>query len=329
MSAPKRTPRRSAFTLIELLVALAIILTLAALGYMLAPSMFGNYRRVSNVDQVSQWLLTARQRARRDGRPTGLRLLPATDDAGKVIVNADGSVFVRQVQYVQQPESLVGGRQTKDGLTGGLCAEVSRGVVTFRNVDFVGGGSTADEYLVQPGDYLELHGGGNVHRIAAVTRDQLFLSDDKLDLPRFKPTTNYRILRQPRPLLGEKVLDLPSDMVIDLGPPASVDKATGNPLSFQTANPTRSVNVPERLAGGGKSPPKLVLEVVFSPNGAVLSGKSGKVILWLRDGSATASAPAPPVLVAIPVGTGFIAACDVAPGADPYLYTENGRDSGL
>jgi type II secretory pathway pseudopilin PulG len=329
MPTPRSVSRQPAFTLVELLVVISIMILLAVLGYMLVPSMFSNYQRVGSVDQVSQWLLTARQRAKRDGRPTGLRLLPASDSDGNVVVNSDGTVFVRQVQYVQQPEPLVGGRLTKDGLSGGMCVDLAEGVVTFRNVDFVGGGSTADEYLVQPGDYLELRGGGNVHRIASVTRDQLFLSDATLDDPEFTPTTNYRIYRQPRPLLGEKVLDLPGDMVIDLGLPASIDRATGNPLSFQTDRPTRSVNVPERLTGGGTSPPKLVLEVVFSRRGAVLSQRKGKVILWLRDATATAISPRTDVLVTIPVGTGFIAACDVAPGPNPYLYTENGRDSGL
>src|SRR5262249_13430237 len=68
-------PGRPAYTLLELLVVMGIILLLAALGYVLLPGMFKNYRRVSAVDQVSQWLLTARQRAKRDGVPTGLRLL--------------------------------------------------------------------------------------------------------------------------------------------------------------------------------------------------------------------------------------------------------------
>jgi prepilin-type N-terminal cleavage/methylation domain-containing protein len=322
-------PRRPAFTLIELLVVLGIILLLAALGYALLPGLFGNFRRVSAVDQVSQWLLTARQRAGRDGVPTGLRLLPVTDADGKVAVNPDGSVFVRQLQYVQQPEPLVGGSRTKDGFTGGRCVSVRAGVVAFNNVDFIGGGSKPDEYLVQPGDSVELLGGGGVHLIADVTRDTLILNDTTVNDPQFQVTTNYRILRQPRVLLGEKVLEVPGDTVIDLGPPAQTDPAGGEPLSFQSASPTRSARVPERLVGGGPAPKKLILEVVFSPNGAVLSQHAGKVVLWLRDATATPPDLGAPSLLGIPVSTGFIAAYDVAPGANPYLYAESGRGSGL
>jgi prepilin-type N-terminal cleavage/methylation domain-containing protein len=329
MCASKLIPRRPAYTLIELLVVLAIILFLSLLGYALVPGMFSNVRRVSAVERVSGWLVTARQWAKRDGLPTGLRLLPETDAAGKVVVNADGSVFVRRLQYVQQPEPLVGGQLGPNGLSGGVCASVSDGVVAFRNVDFVGGGSTVDEYLVQPGDYLELRGGGAVHRIAAVTADTLVLNDATANYPGFRPTTNYRILRQPRPLLGEKVLNVPGDTVIDLGPPSAVDRATGNPLSFVSRNPTRSVKVPERLVGGGRSSQKLVLEVVFSSGGAVLTQNTGKVILWLRDGTATPPDLGDPNLLAIPVSTGFVGAYEVAPGSNPYQNAESGRASGL
>jgi prepilin-type N-terminal cleavage/methylation domain-containing protein len=337
MYASRPAPRRPSFTLVELLVVISIILLLATLGYLLLPGMFSNYRRVGAVDRVSQWLLTARQRAKRDGVPTGLRLLPVTDANGKVVVNPDGSVWVRQLQYVQQPEPLVGGALTPNlaggppTFSGGYCVSVTNGVVTFNNVDFVAGGSTVDEYLVQPGDYLELFGGGSVHLIANVTGTTLTLNDTTVNYPApFQPTTNYRILRQPRPLLGEKALDVPGDTVIDLGKPARSD-ANGNPLSFQPAPAppdSRSLNVPERLVGLAPQQ-KLVLEVVFSPSGAVLTQNTGKVILWLRDSTATPPDLGSPSLIGIPVRTGFIGAYDVAPGNNPYQYTENGRASGL
>ena len=86
---------RRAYTLIEVLVVIAVFLLLAALGYAIVPRMFSGQRRLSAVDQVSQWLVTARQRAKRDGVPTGLRLLLETDDAGRVVLE-DGSALERQ-----------------------------------------------------------------------------------------------------------------------------------------------------------------------------------------------------------------------------------------
>jgi hypothetical protein len=185
--------------------------------------------------------------------------------------------------------------------------------------------------VVQPGDYLELLGGGGVHLIVDVpTKDKLMLNIAAgFDEASFRATANYRILRQPRVLLGEKPLEVPGDTVIDLGPPARTDPATGEPLSFLSASPTRSVNVPERLVAGAIGPKKLFLEVVFAPNGAVLSQHTGKVILWLRDGTARAPDLGSPNLLVIPVSTGFVAPYEVAPGSNPYLYTESGRGAGI
>lgn len=310
-----------------MLVVLAVLLFLAVLGYALVPSMFSNHRRVSAADQVTLWLLNARQRAKRDGLPTGLRLLPLTDSNGQVIYQPDGSVIVRQLQYVQQPEPLLGGTRRKDHVAGGLCESVRDNVATFRNVDFLGSGSQEDEYQVQPGDYLELRGGGDVQAIVGVAREKLYLRDTRSSDPEFVPTTSYRILRKPRPLLGEKVLDVPGDTVIDLGRPSRSDPVTRQPLSFLSLTPTRSVQVPERLVGGATK--KLLVEVVFSPSGALLGQQTGKVILWLRDGGAVPPDLGGPVLLAIPVSTGLIGAYDVAPGNNPYRFTENGRASGL
>jgi prepilin-type N-terminal cleavage/methylation domain-containing protein len=310
---------RRALTLTELLVVLALILLLAALGYALVPAMFGNQRRAGASDQLTLWLLTARQRAKRDALPTGLRLLPQADDAGNVVFQPDGSVLVRQLRYVQQPEPF----------TGGSCEGVRDGVATFLGVDFYGGGSATDEYLVQPGDYLELRGGGPVYAIAAVEQTRLLLGDTTVNPPEFAPTASYRVLRKPRPLPGEKVLELSGDVAIDLGPPSETDRVTGQPLSFRPPAPTRSVRVPERHVGGGIAPRKLILEVVFSPTGAVVGPQSGKVILWLRDATAAPPDFGSPSLLVIPVSTGFIGAYDVAPGANPYRFAESGRAAGL
>src|SRR5205807_3440001 len=90
MSGKHSGPGRAAFTLIELLVVMAIIVVLAVLGAVMLPSLFADYGQVRSVDQLTQWLLSARQRAKRDGLPTGLRLLLPTDDNGNVVVNPDG-----------------------------------------------------------------------------------------------------------------------------------------------------------------------------------------------------------------------------------------------
>jgi hypothetical protein len=120
-------------------------------------------------------------------------------------------------------------------------------------------------------------------------------------------TTNYRIFRQPRLLVGEDILQLPPDMVIDIG----TDPISGNLLSR---------NVPQRN------------EILFSPTGEVIGTgtNGGKVLLWVRDSTvANPYDPAATAIVSIQTRTGLIAAQPVAPGNDPYRFTRDGRSSGL
>ena len=76
MREPCRSPRRRvAFTLIELLVVMALILVVTALG--IGYVVFGqdNQHSVTAAQAVTGALLNAKRRARRDGRPTGVRIL--------------------------------------------------------------------------------------------------------------------------------------------------------------------------------------------------------------------------------------------------------------
>ncbi len=68
-SATKTINRRGAFTLIELLVVISIILVIAALAAAFAPRMSDSTNLSRSVDQLEQWLLTAKMRAR--ARPVG------------------------------------------------------------------------------------------------------------------------------------------------------------------------------------------------------------------------------------------------------------------
>jgi hypothetical protein len=88
----------------------------------------------------------------------------------------------------------------------------------------------------------------------------------------------------------------------------------------------RSKNVPKRTLTG---PPAVVYwEIVFAPNGEVLSQESGngKVLFWVKDINAPNDGPR---ILSVQTRTGYIGAFDVAPGTNAYAYTEEGRSSGL
>jgi prepilin-type N-terminal cleavage/methylation domain-containing protein len=313
--------RRGAFTLIEMLVVMGIILLLATIGVAYLPKMSDNQKRTRAVDLVSQWLLTAKERAKRDRLPTGVRLL--------IDPNNPTPTLVSQLQYVQQPDPITGGQlvygtsspfpggPANISVIGGICLSATPSptggtTVTFWNVDFTGGSTDPSTWLVQQGDYLELR--GSVHWIQGTSSTQVQVSSD---VSLGSPTTNYRIFRQPRPLVGEDILQLPPDMVIDIGPDPN-----GNLRS----------HVPLRMT---------FYEILFSPTGEVIgTGSGGKVLLLVRDSTVLDNPydPAATAVVSINPRTGLIAAQPVAPynpnmplipGNDPYANTEDARSSGM
>jgi type II secretory pathway pseudopilin PulG len=66
--------RRAGYTLVELLVLLTLLAILATLAVALVPQVQQQARAATGADQVQGWLLIARQRARRDQHPVGIRL---------------------------------------------------------------------------------------------------------------------------------------------------------------------------------------------------------------------------------------------------------------
>jgi prepilin-type N-terminal cleavage/methylation domain-containing protein len=85
---------RSAFTLIELLVVIAVLAVLAALATAIQMRTSNPDRAANVAFTVESWLLTAKQRARREGRPVGLRLF----------VGATGGVST--LQMIEEPKDF-------------------------------------------------------------------------------------------------------------------------------------------------------------------------------------------------------------------------------
>lgn len=321
MLAPRR---RAAFTLVEMLVVICIILALAALAAAFIPRVNDSQKLTRAVDSFEQWLLTAKMRAKRDGLATGVRFVRAPNDPpGEV------STFA----YVQQPDALSGGYpfQPQAGkpnppdayqyplpagnwYTGGLLLSAGGGMATFTGVDFWLGSPTAPlNPLVQPGDYLEINGGG-VYRIAAATGPttlQLSGSPYSQSLSITSPTTNYRIGRLPRLLLGEEPLTLPANFA------AHFQQIPGSSSAVSGTNVAQS--------------PNGYWEILFSPSGAVIGQNTGSgfvyVSLW------DSAQDVPDInrvgIVGVRVSNGFIGAYQAAAGADPFFFVKTANESGM
>jgi prepilin-type N-terminal cleavage/methylation domain-containing protein len=305
--------RRSAFTLIEMLVVIGIIVTLAALGVAIIPTIQQRTKAQRGADNTQGCLLIARERALRDHATRGIRLL----------VDADG--YVRTMVFIEQPDVLTGGLLNFD------TANPNHAQVAGPDLTGGFGASAANQpyWPVQIGDYLQFQGGtsyvisgvNNPNPNDIFTTNPMWLAGNPANAP--GNTSNYVIIRAARQTAGEDTLRLPDDVVIDL--------TLSRPLPMVVTS----------LTG------QTYADILFTPSGALtgtLGDSNGKIVLWLRD--VTKDYPLPPnpqsntgdqPLLVIYTRTGRVAAVQFnsdpntpAAGAyDPYFYVYDPRSSGL
>jgi type II secretory pathway pseudopilin PulG len=310
-------------TLVELLVVIAVLAFLMSLTALYFPRYQDKELTARGADKLQGWLLIARQQARRDGLPTGIRLY------ADVTPGINGNQpHVRRMVYIQQPDDIA------QGLYRGPQAG-NNFVATFSGVDFNNLGIPATDLQ---GAYLEVFGGGVLRRIqgvASATSLTLEASTTALENVSASPNaitedttthpnqrTNYRLILPPRPIPGEQELTMPDNIGIDLN-----NNNPANPSTVGTNRPM-SRNVPQRAGG--------FYEILFAPSGAVIGQgtSNGLILLWVRDvtkdntsnllsGNAT--------LITIQPRTGFISAHPAAPAStgDPYTFTKDTRSSGM
>jgi len=260
---------------------------------------------------------------------TGIRLVQPTT------VGAN-PLWIQDLILIQQPDDLTGGTpgdpraamlncpasSVPDQDRNALGLRKLGQVVNFTNVNFTpnGGGPRA---LVQQGDWLEVNGGGLPHRIlnASASTLMLQLASDASCYVGSDPTTNFRIIRGPRALIGEVPIHLKHDIAIDLTP-----YSVGNPTS-QNYRVDLFTNPPN-------------IDILFSPGGAVLAtGNSvpspaapgdSNVYLYLRDTTETNHFYGEPLVVTVFSRSGFVKTSPVAfpPAPDPLTFAKDARGSG-
>jgi prepilin-type N-terminal cleavage/methylation domain-containing protein len=230
-------------------------------------------------------------------------------------------------------------------------------LVTFANTNRTltgGAGVAAALYPVQPGDYLQLNGvsyqinlvhppatysssaSGMPHLTNAQRMVSLTLATSAttnptppyavagltaMPPPPNVTTTNYRIIRQPRPI-GDDQLEMPINIAIDLTPryiQGTIHSASPVPGPWDLPTPTATTPW---------------LDILFSPDGKVMSTPTNnlavydKIILWVRDLTVPDGANDPTLVVIYP-RTGLIASYDVDSSntnlqTAPYTFTTTG-----
>lgn len=308
--------RRTAFTLIELLVVMALMVVLATLVIAFFPGAATSARESRAGSNLQGWLNIAKQRALRDQAPRGLRLWIAQAPNNQIGATSFNNIVV-ECQYIEQPDDFSVGM-----IQSGVPAPPAPGYTMqnclfFNNVDlyngYAGAPGTQQYWTVQPGDYIEIFGTGLLHRIIEVgvpnaaappviSPYHIRVAPDLGPLPNpiATPTSNYRIIRQPR-VVGDETLKMPGGTMID--------------LQTNVAN----------LAFGGQLPqtnPGFV-DILFAPNGSVISPglTTDKIHLWVRapsENDPTNAFRGDPTLISIFVRTGFVGAYQPAQSGNPY-----------
>jgi type II secretory pathway pseudopilin PulG len=209
--------------LIEMLVAIGILLTLAALTVAFLPAI-SNYQKVQQAaSRLQGWLLAAKQRALRDQLPRGIRL--------NVVSDPFFGTVVREVQYIEQPDDFSQGTITFATSTN--IASVSTDTDLAGGFDPSGTGANPTLWPVQAGDYLQIPGASSTTPVFRITAVTSATHSPGNQITTANPTLNgtsggtYKIIRAPRVLTGEPVLQLPQDVVIDLN---GVNVAPGSSL---------------------------------------------------------------------------------------------------
>jgi prepilin-type N-terminal cleavage/methylation domain-containing protein len=276
--------QRPGFTLVEMIVVMSIIGILFAITIALSPRITTSSRITSGTSTTQTSLFTAKSMALRDQFPRGVRLIRESNDPANPNYN-----IVKTLEYLEQPAPYVNGVV--------LSIDPKTLIATFQGADFSTG-------AVLPGDYLDVFD-PNAKSLSLITgiisATQLQLaSAPTLTIP---PAQTYRIVRGPRPMIGEKQVDLPRDIVIDV---------------------SQSVIVPDSVTGQ--------LDILISPTGQVTRSNQtlGKLMLWVRDANPT-RVTGEQYLVVINTKTGLVGTypVDITVGGDPYSYTKSGRGSGM
>jgi prepilin-type N-terminal cleavage/methylation domain-containing protein len=314
--AARRASRRG-FTLIELLVAVGLLFILMGMALLVIPSVSDQQQSTRAATQLQQWIEIAKQRAARDRAPRGIRLL-------------QGTVLpyqVTELQYTEQPpDFFLGNNATTPSIvsravcnTTGAAAPgpftisfqmfntATAAVATGANAalprNLKGNGGNQP---VQPGDYLDL--AGQIFLVQSITGPRTLTVTSSFSLPANFTTTQYRFIRQPRPI-GDDPLQMAENIIIDC----------------QTRNVYNNTYDLQPYISLGP------VDIMFAPDGRVIGQLASldKIILWVRDVTLT-DGQGDPALVCLYPRTGQVADCPVDLTnltTTPYTFTSNGRRS--
>lgn len=299
-----RRKNHKGFTLVELLVAMSVIIIFASLTAAFYPGLKAD-NAISRVSvAVQSNFVGARQRAKRDRVPTGIRL------------QFDADNRCTQLIIVQKPDDL-------NYNTLGAITAVNAGLITFQQQLVQAG---YEDYIF-PNDLIVNNNTGESFVAKTIVNKQV-----QVDLTFSNPSFNYfpfidfRVIRLPRTIPGENKVDIPDEYEISLARSEDVRNNLGN--NYPGWDKPRS-NLPLAINGS--------YDILFDPNGSVSSlGQKGDVVLWLHKFTNQPNDFSNDALICIRKITGKVGTFSVDPvnksnpnDDSPFGLTKDPRNEGL
>ena len=325
-----QTRRRPGMTLMELMVVIVLILVLAGLGFAFIPNLDRNKGVPNAVTQVEGWINLSKQQALRDHRPHGIRLIH------------DGNGHCTSLQYIEQPDPIA---PRGPGLFLALYRDVdammqptgpTKAILLQR--DNMGNPQPSQWEGVEIGDFLELSGEVTGTSLvtgvagATLTLDRIIDGTElAVAASPVSMVNGFKVIRSPRPLVGEPMLQMHRDVYIDL---TGCYPCPLNPLfwvppppfagySFNASWGPKPIPLAEQKTGDVN-----YIDILFNSSGVVANAPTGQYILTVRH----IDRPTDVLLVCIYTRTGKITAHSAVvdiPGANPYVFTRDGNSPGL
>lgn len=304
--------KRTAMTLVELLVVMAIIVIFTAMTAAFYPANQADRQLSRFSNTVQSALLSARNRAKAERLPTGIRFY-----------DSDANGKVDSVVLIQKPAPL-------DGLSFGKgmwVTENTPGVFYVNFVDSV----AANGVLNIGGEYIVLDS-GEVARLSSTTLMLLDNSNTNTGfipkLPNTPPPptpplpsdyTKFKIYRSAIELSGDTPFELSN--IIEIQIPSTLRFPL--PSSFTQA----SYFPPQPIAPAPANPP-LYFEIIFNPDGS-LNNYPTDVYLHLHNFEALSGDYSRDAILAVRKMSGSIGVYEVGPSGAPYQFAIDPRNKGI
>ena len=281
--------KRTAMTLVELVVVMTIIITFTAITAAFYPANQADRELSRFSSTVQSALLSARNRAKAERLPTGIRFY-----------DSDANGKVDSVVLIQKPAPF-------DGLSfGGVgVVETSPNVflVTFATTLVSGTG----DKIITGGDYIVLNTGETARFSGNVGTNQMQLDN-------LNTNTGFVSKLQTNPQ-GYKIfrgaIDLSGDTPFELSNIIEIFVGSG---SLSIAPPSVSVSG--------------AYDIIFNPDGS-LNNSPSEVYLHLHNFEAVAGDYSRDAILAVRKMSGSIGVYEVGPTGSPYQFAFDPRNKGI